>query len=155
MDTLTVKGIGKRIDGEYPIDLTALLVDVDSPDALLVSEAETIKRLCGARGYEIAEGFLAGDWIVRMAVATVVLARHEVRLTEAQARGAKVGAFTFVMEAAPDEEEDEGDDAAHPPAEGETPSPSDESGGGYGSPTLADPPANDPPPIGRLASARS
>ena len=150
MDTLTVTGIGKRVDGDYPVDLTALLVNVTSPEALLVSEAETIKRLCGARGYEIAEGFLAGDWIVRMAVATVVLARHDVRLTEAQARGAKVGAFQFVMEETDDDEE--GDDTANPPGEGVTPS---ENGGGYGRPTLADPPASDPAPIGHPVSEAS
>lgn len=151
MDTLTVNGIGKRFDGEYPVDLTALLVDVTSPDALLVSEAETIKRLSGARGYDIAEGFLAGDWIVRMAVATVVLARHGVVLTDVAARAARVGAFSFLMEASP-EEETEADDDATPPGEGVTPS---ANGGGFGRPTLAADPASDPPPTGPHESAAS
>jgi hypothetical protein len=150
MDTLTVTGLGKRIDGVYDCDLTALLVDVTSPDSLLVSEAETIKRLSGAFGFGIAEQFLAGDWTVRMAVAVVILARHEIRLTERQGWDAKVGAFTFTMEEAPAEEED--DAATTPPEEGETPS---ESGGESGRPTSDDPPANVLAPTGHLASVAS
>jgi hypothetical protein len=148
MDRLTVKGVGKRVDGDYDCDLRALLVDVSSPDALLVSEAETIKRLSGAVGYGIGEAFANGDWIVRMAVATVVLARHGVDLTEQQARKATVGAFTFELEPVPDEEVDEAD----PREGGETPS---SSGGASGSPTSDGPPASDQQPTGRLASVAS
>ena len=150
MDKLTVKGVGKRVDGDYECDLRAMLVDVSSPDALLVSEADTIKRLSGAVGYGIGEAFANGDWIVRMAVATVVLARHGVDLSEAQARKATVGAFTFHLEPVADDEDE--DDAADPPGEGETPS---SSGGGSGSPTSADSQVSDLPPTGRLASVAS
>jgi hypothetical protein len=148
VDKLTVKGVGRRVDGEYECDLRALLVDVSSPDALLVSEADTIKRLSGAVGYGIGEAFADGDWIVRMAVAIVVLARHGVDLSEAQARKATVGAFTFELEPVADEE----DDAADPPGEGETPS---SSGGGSGSPTSDGNQVSDLPPTGRLASVGS
>lgn len=147
MDRLTVKGVGRRVDGDYDCDLRALLVDVSSPDALLVSEAETIKRLSGAVGYGIGEAFANGDWIVRMAVASVVLARHGVDLTEQQARKATVGAFTFELEPVQEEDED-----ADPRGEGETPS---SSGGESGSPTSDGPPASGQPPTGRLASVAS
>jgi hypothetical protein len=146
MDKLTVTGIGPNVDGPYDCDLTGILVDVSSPDALLVSEAETIKRLSGARGFEVAEAFLAGDWTVRMAVALVVLARHGVRLTEQQGWDAKVGAFTFELQDA------EEDDAGNPPGEGETPS---ESGGASGSPTSDVPQASDPAATGHLKSVAS
>ena len=145
MDTLTVTGIGLGVDGEYDCDLTAILVDVSSPDALLVSEAETIKRLSGARGFEVAESFLAGDWTVRMAVALVVLARHGVRLTEQQGWDAKVGAFTFALA-------DTEADAEDPPGEGETPS---KSGGEPGSMTSEPNPDTDPGPTGHLKSVAS
>ena len=147
MDKLTVTGLGKRVDGDYDCDLTALLVDVSSPGALLVSEAETIKKLSGARGYEIAEGFLAGDWTVRMAVALVVLARHDIRLSEQQGWDAKVGAFSFEMEATAEDE----DDAETPPGEGVTPS---ENGGEPGS-TTSDNPENAPATTGHLTSVAS
>jgi hypothetical protein len=112
----------------------------------LVSEAETIKRLSGARGYGVAEAFLAGDWTVRMAVALVVLARHDVRLSEQQGWAARVGAFTFDLDTTAAEEED--GDEADPPGEGGTPS---ESGGESGSQTSEPNQENDPAPTGHLA----
>ncbi len=147
MDKLTVKGLGKRIDGVYDCDLTALLVDVTSPDALLVSEAETIKKLSGARGFEIAEGFLAGDWVVRMAVAIVVLARHNVRLPEASGWEAKVGAFTFDLDTSQEEETED-----PPMVGGEKPS---VTGGEPGSQTSDGNPESDPSATGRLVSVTS
>lgn len=155
MDRLTVSGIGKRVDGAYDCDLTAILVDVTSPDALLVSEAETIKRMTGARGYEIAAGFLAGDWPIQMAVALVVLARHDVRIDERQGWGAKVGAFTFQMDDTPLLEDDDaqaGDGSADPPLGALTPS---ENGGGSGNQTSAPDLETDRPATGRPVSVAS
>ncbi len=147
MDKLTVKGLGKRVDGDYDCDLTALLVDVTSPEALLVSEAETIKKLSGARGFEIAEGFLAGDWVVRMAVAVVVLARHNVRFAETAGWEAKVGAFTFDLDT--DDQEDEADP---PTQEGGKPS---AIGGEPGNQTSDGNQENDQSPTGHLVSVTS
>jgi hypothetical protein len=108
VDKLTVKGVGKRVDGDYECDIRAMLIDVSSPDALLVSEAETIKKLCGATGFDIARGFVDDDWTVQMAVALIVLARHGVDLSDQQARQQRVGAFRFELATATeDQEEDE------------------------------------------------
>jgi hypothetical protein len=149
VDKLTVKGVGKRVDGDYDCDIRALLIDVSSPDALLVSEAETIKKLCGATGFDIARGFVDDDWTVQMAVALVVLARHGVDLSDQQARQQRVGAFRFELAQAADQEEDE---TESPPDGGMTPSPN---GGSSGPATSASPPETVPAPTGRLASVGS
>lgn len=141
MDTLTVKGLGSRIDGVYECDLSALLITGE----MLVSEAAAIREFCGARGYDIATGFLENDWTVRAAVAMVVLARNDVTLDANAANNAKVGAFTFTLSASEEEAETE-----NPPGEGATPS---KNGGGFGSPTLAATPETDQTSIGPRASA--
>ena len=86
MDKLTVKGVGKRVDGDYECDIQAMLIDVSSSEALTGDEAATIKKACGAYGYDIARQFLDDDWTVQLAVALVVLARNDVSLDERQAR---------------------------------------------------------------------
>lgn len=124
MDTLTVSGIREGVDGSYDCDLSEILLQ----GGLTVEEAETIKDFCGARGYGITNEFLEGDWTVQAAVAMVVLARQNVRLTPAQVKGAKVKSFTFDLDATTEEE----GDGETPPGEGETPS---ENGGKSGSST--------------------
>jgi hypothetical protein len=148
VDRLTVTGLGRHVDGAYDCDLTALLVDVTSPDALRVREAELVKRVSGAYGYGVAEAFLAGDWSVQMAVALVVLARNGVTVSEKQAWDATVGAFAFRLDDTPPV--GQGDDVpADPPQGATTPS---ENGGGSGDPTSEPNPETPPGPTGRLES---
>ncbi len=115
-----------------------------------MSEAETIKKLSGARGFEIAEGFLAGDWIVRMAVAVVVLARHDVRLPERAGWEAKVGAFTFDLDTSLADDDEDAEDP--PTVEGLKPS---VTGGEPGSQTSDDDQVTDQSATGRLVSVTS
>ncbi len=79
MDTLTITGQGRRLNGEYECDIAGL-IDVTSDNVLTVREAHLVKTLSGARGGEIVEAFLAGDMAVRMAVAVVILQRADRRV---------------------------------------------------------------------------
>ncbi len=74
MDTLTITGQGRRLNGEYECDIVGL-VDVSNEESLTIREAHLIKTLSGARGGEIVEAFVAGDMAVRMAIAVVILQR--------------------------------------------------------------------------------
>lgn len=131
MDTLTVTGVGRRVDGTYECDVVSL-IDVSSPDALTVREAEQIKALSGARGGEIAEAFLAGDQAVRMALALVVLKRAGKQLDADEVWDKPIGALTFTLGAIAEQPADP------PTVEGGTPSTSGGGSGGSTSENLAE-----------------
>jgi len=116
VDTLNVKGVGRRIDGEYPCDIAGL-VDVSLDEALTVAEANFVRDFSGARGGEIVEAFLAGDMAVRSALAMVVLQRAGIPLLNETVLALKSGWAMFDLGV---EQEDE---AEHPPTvEGVEPS---------------------------------
>lgn len=101
MDTLTIKGVGKHVDGDYECDLAELL-DVSSDEALTMAEARLIKVTANVRGNHIIEAFLAGDTDVSMALAEIIVGRSGKALAVSQLLGARVGAvrFTFGQEEA-------------------------------------------------------
>lgn len=129
MDTLTIKGVGRRVDGVYECDVAAML-DVSSDEALTNKEAHLIKRLSGVRGNEIIEAFLAGDTDVRMSLAMIVLGRHGKEVEESALWNARIGATIF--ELGPDDQPAETDP---PTMEGEPPSLPSSDGGGSSSTT--------------------
>ena len=139
MDTLNVKGVGRRIDGEYPCDIAGL-VDVSSDEALTVAEANFVRDFSGARGGEIVEAFLAGDMAVRSELAMVVLQRAGIPLLNETVLALKSGWAMFDLGV--DEQEEE---AADPPTvEGVEPS----TNGGKGSSLLSESPDEDLSRIG-------
>ena len=142
MDTLTVKGIGKTVDGVYECDIAGMIADVTSAEALTVDEANLVKRLSGVRGFELGEAFLAGDASMRMALAMIVVARGNKTLDEDRVRRAPMGALLFEWGSDPD-------DVEHPTvevgAEGTPPSPS---GGESSRTTSGVPPENEDTPTG-------
>ncbi len=79
MDTLTIKGQGRRIDGDYPCEILGML-SLGHDEVLNNQEANLVKQISGAIGSEIADGFVRGDAAVRMALAIVVLERAGIRL---------------------------------------------------------------------------
>ncbi len=48
MDKLVVKGVGKRVDGDYDCDISGMLIDVSSAEALTGTEAADCKKGCGS-----------------------------------------------------------------------------------------------------------
>lgn len=136
MDTLTIKGVARRVDGDYACDLAAMF-DVSSDEALTNQEAHLVKRLSGSRGNEIVEAFIAGDTDVRMALAIIVLGRHGKDADEASFWAAKIGATTFTLGA------DDLEEPADPPTtEGEPLSSPSNDGGDSSSTTSDGPPEN-------------
>lgn len=115
MDTLTVSGVGRHLDGAYDCDVVSL-IDVSSPDALTVREAEEVKSLSGARGNEIAASFIAGDMACRMALAVIILRRHGKDVDPSDLWDKPIGAMRFDLGPVVAE------DADPPTVGGETPS---------------------------------
>ena len=140
MDTLTVEGIGKRVDGVYECDIGGMIGDVSSAEALTNDEAHLVKRMSGVRGNELIEAFLAGDTDMRMALAIIVAARHGKVLDERVLRKATIGATMFAFGADVEDAVD-----VPPTTEGETPS---TDGGKLSSSNSAGLPATDPSPTG-------
>lgn len=74
-DRLTVKGLGKAVDGTYEFDLAAVLA-INGPEALTTRERHRVKVETGLRGAEIAEAALALDAAVWVALTAVMLERE-------------------------------------------------------------------------------
>jgi hypothetical protein len=148
VDTLRVKGISKKLDGDYECDLVAIAMDVSSDESLTMREAHTVKRISGVRGGEIIDAVAAGDTDVLLALSIVVLQRHNKQVDENQLWDAKVGAFEFVLGQEPD---GEGEDDADPPTvpAGTSAGESSTDGGATGSPKSEESPAADQSPTGR------
>jgi hypothetical protein len=147
MDTLTIKGLGNRFDGDYSCDVGDLLTP-SGDEPLTNEEARLVKRISGARGNEIGEAFLAGDTDVLMALAIIVASRHGKTLNEEMLLKARIGAAMFDLgtDIAATVEES----AEIPPTEGETnPPPSQLPSGGITSlSTWENFPASGQEPIG-------
>lgn len=142
MDKLTVAGVGHQFDGEYDCDIVAML-DLMSPDALTIREADLIKQQCGARAGEVAEAFLMGDMKCRMAIALIVLRRHGKDLSPETVLDKPSGWMRFEL-GATEPQDEEIADASPPLTAGEKPA---TNGGGSSNPTLALP-VKEPSPIG-------
>lgn len=152
MDTLTIKGLSRRLDGDYKCDIAGM-VDISSEEALTVREANFIRDFSGARGGEIVEAFLKGDVAVRSALARVVLGRHDIPIREETLLDLKSGWCRFELGADEAEEDaEEATEAERPPtAEGETPSTT----GGTSGRTPSDPQDGSPSPTAPQGSLRS
>jgi hypothetical protein len=120
VDTLTVKGISKDIDGEYDCDLLGMLT-LTTDESLTNNEAHLVKSISGVRGGEVIEAFLAGDTDVRMALTIIVLARHGKRVDERLLGPLPAG--TAVFEVREEEEEEEIPPTSEGEVKEESPSP--------------------------------
>lgn len=74
-DRLTVKGLGKAVDGTYEFDLAAFLT-INGPEALTTRERHKVKTQTGLRGAEIAEAALALDASVWVSLTAILLERN-------------------------------------------------------------------------------
>lgn len=133
-DRMTVKGLGKAVDGTYEFDLAAFLT-INGPEALTTRERHKVKTQTGLRGAEIAEAALALDASVWVSLAAILLERNgkvpnEQRLwdcrflftgeNEEQDLSDYRMAVLFQTDSngvlSDDDEDDEEDDSAVPPA---------------------------------------
>lgn len=73
-DSLTVKGLGKQVDGTYEFDLAAFLA-INGPEALTTRERHKVKTQTGLRGAEVAEAALALDASLWVTLTAVLLER--------------------------------------------------------------------------------
>lgn len=74
-DKLVVKGLGKRLDGEYECDLAGML-SLDSPQTLTNREGHKVKVMAGVTAAQIETSLRAGDNDVLVALASIILSRH-------------------------------------------------------------------------------
>jgi hypothetical protein len=148
VDTLKIDGLGRHLDGAYEFDV-ADLIGIGGPAMLTGHEAHLIKQMSGVRAGELEEALVAGDWDAMLALAAVILARHDKRVTADQLRDLPLSAVVFDFAKRTVEAED---DAGPPPVTAdETPS---ANGGGSSNPT-SEHPENDQSPIGLPGSPRS
>lgn len=143
-DKLIVTGLGKDLDGEYPCDVVALIVDEDSPEYLTFEEHHTVKRISGARGLEIQDAVTKGDFDVIFALALIVLNRNGKQPNEQLLRKARPRNLYFDVQ---EREEDEQIPPTSEPAASETTERAARNGG-ESSPTTSDSPESDPSPTG-------
>lgn len=76
MTTLTVKGLGRQIDGVYEFDL-ADVTGLNGSEALTMRERHQIKQLADIRGGEIQEALSALDAAAWVAFVFVLLGRQD------------------------------------------------------------------------------
>lgn len=118
-DKLIVKGLGPKLDGEYPCNLTSMLLE-STPHTLTNREGHRVKVMSGVRAGELWEAMSAGDNDVLLALAAVVLTRAGKDFEEDMLWDAPMGSgVAFEVE----EREEEADEEDPPAEESEPPEP--------------------------------
>lgn len=149
-DKLRVKGLGPKLDGEYPCNLTGMLLE-STPHTLTNREGHRVKVMSGVRAGELWESMTAGDNDVLLALAAIVLTRAGKNFDDEQLWDAPMGSgLEFEVADRVEEEADDED----PPATEES-MPPEPSGGETSSNEMSDLPANDQSGTGTLDSSPS
>lgn len=74
MDKLIVKGLGKRLDGEYEFDLAGMMT-LGHAESLTNREGHRIKLMAGVTQGQMEDALIAGDNDVLVALAAILLNR--------------------------------------------------------------------------------
>lgn len=151
-DKLTVKDLGKPLDGEYEFELIDLIT-VGRPGSLTNREAHVIKVMSGIRAGEIVDGIVYSDNDLLVALATVILNRAGKTVNEEKLWDAKIGCLDWDIEMLKVKDDKPGEAEADPPV---TPAePGDSPSGGPSFAVTSGQNQSDPSPTGRHVSETS
>lgn len=141
MDKMIVKGLGKRIDGEYEFSIADMMT-LGHPESLTNREAHRLKTMSGVRLGELDDALGAGDSDVFMAIGAILLARAGKAVDEEVLWDAPAGSgFDFQFESL-EEEAEAGDGESPPESAASEPTETRSPSGGSSSAGAWEPPAN-------------
>lgn len=153
-DRLTVKDLGKPLDGEYEFELVDIIT-VGRPGSLTNREAHVIKLMSGLRAGEIVDGIVYSDNDLLVALAVVILARAGKTVNEDALWDAKIGCLDWDIAMLKADKETVEEAEADPPKEPAEPPGQTSANGGTSSAHISGLSQSGLSPIGPRDSATS